>query len=79
MENLECHIFEEPDSQGSRRIVNSLVDCPGEGGKGRIGLKVSKKEASEFRCLTVKDIFELLDYSVEEVREGHVNILKNVD
>jgi hypothetical protein len=58
MENLECHIFEEPETQGSRRIVNGLFDCPGVGGKEvGIGSKVRRKEASELTCLIVKDIF----------------------
>jgi hypothetical protein len=60
MENLGCHILEGPDTQGSRRIVNGLFDCPGVGGKVfGIGSKVRRNEASEFRCLIVKDIFDI--------------------
>lgn len=29
---------------------------PGDGGKGEIGWKVRRKDASELRCLTVKDL-----------------------
>ena len=55
-ENLGCHILEGPDSHGSRRMVNSFVGCPGEGGKGRMGRKVRRNEASELRCLIVNAI-----------------------
>jgi hypothetical protein len=55
---LECHIFEGPETHGSRRIVNAGFVCPGVGGKEfGIGSKVRRKEASELICLTVKDIF----------------------
>lgn len=71
MENLECHILDGPESHGSRRIVKVWVDLPGEGGNWRIGWKVRRKEASELRCLTVKDIFKVLNNTVEEIREDH--------
>jgi hypothetical protein len=47
------------------------VDCPGDGGNGRMGWNVRRNEASAFRCLTVKDIFDLLYNTVEEIREYH--------
>jgi len=36
-----------------------------------MGWKVRRKEASLLRCLTVKDIFELLYETIENVGEGH--------
>jgi hypothetical protein len=71
IENFGCHIFEGPEIQGSRTMVNELLDWPGEGGKGRIGLKVRRNEASEFRCLTAKDIFKLVYDLVERIRRCH--------
>ena len=71
IENLGCHIFEAPVSHGSNTIVKAFDDGPGEGGNGRIGSKVRRKEASAFRCLTVKDIFELLNDAVEEGCQRH--------
>lgn len=77
-ENLVCHTLEGPDSHGSRMIVNSFVGWPGEGGKGRMGRKVRRNEASELRDLTVRDIlvtveevFEVVDETIDEVREAH--------
>lgn len=58
IENLEWKIVDGPDNQGSRRIVKELLHCPGEGGKGEMGSKVRRNDASLFKCLTVKDIFE---------------------
>jgi hypothetical protein len=46
-------------------------DSPGEGGKGTIGWKVRRKEESQLRCLTVKDIFEVWDDSIEKTIKGH--------
>jgi len=60
MENLGCHTLEVPESHGSRTIVKLWADCPGEGGKGRIGRKVSRNEASELRDLTVRDILAMV-------------------
>lgn len=69
MENLECHTLDGPESQGSSRIVNSLVGYPGEGGKGKMGRNVRRKEASVFKCLIVKailveDIFDRVDDTI---------------
>jgi hypothetical protein len=50
-------------------MVKELLVVPGEGGKSRIGWNVRRKDASELRCLTVKDIFEVLDNSVKATRE----------
>lgn len=55
LEKKGWKMFEAPDSQGSMTIVN-VVDWPGVGGNGRIGWNVRRKEASAFRCLTVKDM-----------------------
>jgi hypothetical protein len=46
-------------------------DSPGEGGKGTIGWKVRRKEESQLSCLTVKDIFEVWDDSIEKTIKGH--------
>jgi len=70
IENLVCHILDGPESQGSTRMVKGFSTLPGEGGKSRIGWKVRRKDASEFRCLTVKDMFEVLDDSIKDIREG---------
>lgn len=51
-ENLECRILEDPVIQGSRRIWKE-----GAGGKeegGLMGVNITWKEASVFRCLIVK-------------------------
>lgn len=66
-ENLGCHILDSPDSHGSRRMVKEASGCPGEGGKGRIGRNVRRKDASVLRCLTVNDIFEELYETGDEV------------
>lgn len=58
LEKKGWKMFEAPDSQGSMIIVN-VVDWLGVGGKGRIGWNVRRKEASAFRCLTVKDILDV--------------------
>lgn len=71
MENLGCHILDGPTIHGSKRIVKAFEGWPGEGKTSRIGWKVSRKEASELRCLIVKDIFEALDDTVEEISEAH--------
>jgi hypothetical protein len=71
MENFGCHIFDDPISQGSRTIVKAFREDSVVGGKGRIGSKVKRKEASPLRCLTVKDIFESLNDAVEEISERH--------
>lgn len=59
-------------------MVNSFVAWAGEGGKGRIGRKVRRNEASELRDLTVRDIlatieevFEVVDERIDEVRDTH--------
>jgi hypothetical protein len=49
--------------------VKELSTLAGEGGKSRIGWNVRRKDASEFRCLTVKDIFEVLDDWIKDIRE----------
>jgi hypothetical protein len=36
-----------------------------------MGRKLRRKEASEFRCLTVKDIFEAIDNSIEKSLGRH--------
>ena len=61
IENLECQTFEGPDSHGSSTMVNSFGGSPGVGGNGRIGRNVRRKEASELRCLTVKDMVKVND------------------
>jgi hypothetical protein len=66
MENLGCHIFDSPESQGSRRIVKELSDRSADGRKGSLGWKVRRKDASELRCLIVKDIFESLDDAIKQ-------------
>jgi hypothetical protein len=71
IENLWCHIFEDPNIQGSRRMVKSSADWVAEGRNGRMGRKLRRKEASEFRCLTVKDIFEAIDNSIEKSLGRH--------
>ena len=79
IENLGCHILDAPDSHGSSIMVSSCFDCPGEGGKGRFGRKVSRKEASELRDLMVRDmlarvegITKILGESIDdEVRKPH--------
>lgn len=53
-----------PDSHGSRRMVKAWGDCSAEGGRSRRGSKVRRKEASELRCLMVKDIFGSFEYVV---------------
>ena len=53
-------------------MVNVFASWPGEGGKAWRGWKVRRNEASEFRCLTVKDIVnEVLDETIEEIGEAH--------
>jgi hypothetical protein len=37
MENLGCHIFDSPESQGSRSIVKELSDRSADGRKGSLG------------------------------------------
>ena len=71
IENFGCHILEGPESHGSIRIVTALVSSPGEGGNGRTGWKVRRKEASAFRCLTVKDIFGVSEQTVDQSRKHH--------
>ena len=71
IENLGCHIFDAPHSHGSTRIVKLLGGRPGEGGRLRTGWKVRRKDESEFRCLTVKDIFDEVDDSIKEAHEAH--------
>jgi hypothetical protein len=71
MENFGWNIFEGPDIQGSRRIVKAFELCPGVGGKGAMGSKERRNEASELRCLTVKDIFESLYDMVEKISKAH--------
>jgi len=40
--------------------VKAWEECPGEGGKDEeIGWKVRRKDASELRCLTVRDILSV--------------------
>lgn len=56
-ENREWNIFEGPTSQGSRTIVKALLAGVGvEGGEAEVGSKVRRKDVSELRCFTVKDI-----------------------
>lgn len=65
-ENLGCHILDEPESHGSKRMVKEP-----EEGVGCAGLKDRRKEASELRCLTVKDIFEALNNAVAGLYQDH--------
>jgi hypothetical protein len=58
IENLGWKMLEGPDSHGSRRMVKACEDRPGEGGKEEIGWKVRRKDASELRCLIVRDILD---------------------
>lgn len=74
IENLGCQTFEVPVIHGSRSMVNVFAVVSEGEGKGRIGWKVSRNEASLLRCLTVKDIFELLYEAVEYVGEGHSTV-----
>jgi len=71
IENLGCQIFEVPVIHGSSTMVNGFAEWPEEGGKGSIGWKVRRKEASLLRCLTVKDIFKSFYEAVEYVEKGH--------
>ncbi len=61
MEKMEWNILDGPVSHGSRRMVKVFEDRPGVGGKGKMGWKVRRNEASALRCLTVNDIFAVLD------------------
>jgi hypothetical protein len=79
IENLECHIFDGPESQGSMRIVKFFGCRPGEGGSRWMGANVRRKEESPFRCLTVKDIFNLLDKAIKESVEAHDIQKRRVD
>ena len=58
IENLGWKTLEVPDNHGSRRMVKACEDLPGEGGKEEIGWKVRRKDASELRCLIVRDILD---------------------
>ena len=51
-------------------MVNGAA-CAAEGGKGSMGWKVRRKEASLLRCLTVKDIFKSFDEAVQYGGKGH--------
>lgn len=77
-ENLEWNIFEGPDIQGSRRMVKVWEGRPGEGGKGDMGAKVRRNDASLFRCLTVKDIFESGDEKIEKGCKAHGSWIRKV-
>lgn len=66
LEKNGWNMFELPQSQGSMTTVN-VVDWPGVGGNGRIGWKVRWKEASAFRCLTVKDMLDDLVFRMSRV------------
>jgi hypothetical protein len=70
-ENLGCHIFESPVSQGSKRIVKELRAHSAVGRHGSLGRKVRRNDVSALRCLIVKDIFESLDDAIEELSESH--------
>lgn len=66
--------MEGPEIHGSRRIVKEL-SCrprpPGDGGKGEMGEKVRRNDASLFRCLTVKDIFKSSYEKIEKICKTH--------
>lgn len=68
---MECHIVEGPEIQGSRRMVNFRLEWPGVGGRCEIGSRVRRNEASELRCLTVRDILGVLLGMMKEIRKGH--------
>jgi hypothetical protein len=72
MENLGCHILEGPQSHGSRTMVNSFIDCAVERGKGRIGRKVRRNEASELRDLIVRAI---MNDGLRRLERGRVSKL----
>lgn len=78
MENFGCQIFEVPVIHGSRSIVKGFGEWLEEGGKGSMGWKERRNDASLLRCLTVKDIFESLNDVVEDaeedIGEGHIII-----
>jgi len=71
IENLGCHILDGPVIHGSRRMVKDLAGLFDDGGNGSMGVKVRRNEASELMCLTVKDIFEVLNDKIEEFVKGH--------
>jgi len=71
IENLGWYILDGPTIHGSRRIVKAFVGSSGEGEISRRGWNVRRKDASALRCLTVKDIFEVLDNSIEDAEETH--------
>lgn len=72
MLNFECHILEAPSNHGSMRTVKVSLGLCDEVGESRPGSSrwgwelvsgenVRRKEASALRCLTVKDIFKIID------------------
>ncbi len=71
MENFGCHTVDVPRSHGSRTMVKAYGDRLVQKGDWRMGSKVRRKEASELRCLTVKDIFKSLDDAVENGGDRH--------
>jgi len=70
-------MFEGPTIQGSSKMVYPLLEGLSEDGrKGEAGSKVRRKDESELRCLTVKDIFE--EVGIVDTVDEFVNVLKEV-
>ncbi len=77
VENFLWNMFEGPTNQGSSKMVYLLFAGLGDdGGNGEAGSKVRRKDVSELRCLTVKDIF--YEVGIVDTVDEFVDVLKKV-